>query len=208
MITAQRDRFKLKIQTLEDELSRSNSTVSTLRQEISSLQKDNLQLYEKTRYISSYSRAGGGGGGGGGGGATSSSSSAYATTTTNNSGLGISTNGNNIDRYRQAYESNISPFEAFRGRESARAFHRMGVAERMVYSLARVVLANRTSRNLFAGYCLVLHCLVLCMMYYAGSVEVERHLIVGGVGAGAGAAGAGGGGVGEKDWRVEGFDGN
>jgi homeobox protein cut-like len=54
MITAQRDRFKQKNQQLEDELSRAQTTISSLRGEVSSLQKDNMSLYEKTRYVSSY----------------------------------------------------------------------------------------------------------------------------------------------------------
>lgn len=219
MVTAQRDRFKQKNQQLEDELSRANKAVSNLRQEVSSLQKDNLKLYEKTRYISSYSRQqhqpaapssplalqasnpff------------SSSSSTGYGANPNPSSTLhpSNSNSGSNpIDRYRQAYESNISPFEAFRGRESARAFHRMGVAERVIYSLTRVVLANRTSRNLFAGYCLLLHVLVLTMMYYAAgsSAHVDGFAAAsGGAGMAAGAAAAAAG-EGGGDWRNEGFD--
>ena len=51
MITAQRDRFKKRNAQLETELSESHRAVSKLRQEIAALQKDNLQLYEKTRYV-------------------------------------------------------------------------------------------------------------------------------------------------------------
>jgi len=71
MVTAQRDRFKKRIAELEKELSDSHRSLSQLRHEVAALQKDNLNLYEKTRYVSSYNRAGAG--------ATSSSSaSAYA----------------------------------------------------------------------------------------------------------------------------------
>lgn len=192
MITAQRDRFKQKNQQLEDDLSRAQGTILNLRQEVASLQKDNLQLYEKTRYVSSYPRqpvaVGGATGASGFGGISNPASTLH----TANNGLAI-------DRYRQAYEANISPFEAFRGRESARAFHRMGVMERVIYSLTRVVLANRTSRNMFVGYCILLHMLVFSMLYYAGTAEVEKHL--GGM-VGKAAAGAEGG-----DWHQEGFDG-
>ena len=57
MITAQRDRFKKRNSELEAELQKSYQTVSSLRSEVASLQKDNLDLYEKTRYVSSYNRA-------------------------------------------------------------------------------------------------------------------------------------------------------
>lgn len=197
MITAQRDRFKQKNQQLEDDLSRAQGSISNLRQEVASLQKDNLQLYEKTRYISSYPRqpvaVGGATGASGFGGISNPASTLH----TANNGLAI-------DRYRQAYEANISPFEAFRGRESARAFHRMGLVERVIYSLTRVVLANRTSRNLFMGYCVLLHMLVFSMLYYAGTAEAERNLggMAGKSGLASAVVGAGGG-----DWQQEGFDG-
>lgn len=145
MITAQRDRFKQRNAALEESLSTAHTTISTLRDEVASLQKDNLALYEKTRYVSSYTPS------------TTTMTSGFAPPATS------------IDRYRQAYEANISPFEAFRGRESARAYHRLGVPERLIYSLTRVILANRVSRNVFAAYCVALHGLVLCMLYWAGT---------------------------------------
>ena len=167
MITAQRDRFKKRNTQLENELSEGHRTISSLRQEIASLQKDNLNLYEKTRYVSTYNR----------GGPTSSSASSYATnpnpstiqmSSTSSSGLAL-------DRYRSAYESNISPFAAFRGRESARAYKRMSLPERIVFSITRMVLATRTSRNLFAGYCVALHVVVFLALYWLGTVDTEMH---------------------------------
>ncbi|KAL9117294.1 MAG: hypothetical protein Q9187_006172, partial [Circinaria calcarea] len=143
MVQAQRDRFKQKNSQLEEELSKQYNVVSSLRQEVASLQKDNLSLYEKTRYVSTYNR-----------GQHASSASAYAQnpqaatipiSADNQSGL-------SMDRYRSAYEANISPFAAFRGREATRAYRRMSLPERMVFSVTRLVLANRTSRNLFAAY--------------------------------------------------------
>jgi homeobox protein cut-like len=168
MITAQRDRFKKRNSQLENELSESHRTVSSLRQEIASLQKDNLNLYEKTRYVSSYNR-----------GAPTSSASAYSgnpnpstiqMSATTSSGLAL-------DRYRSAYESNISPFAAFRGRESARAYKRMSLPERVVFSITRMVLATRTNRNLFAAYCLALHILVFMVLYWLGTADFEQHAV-------------------------------
>jgi homeobox protein cut-like len=201
MITAQRDRFKKRNTQLEQELSESHRAVSQLRQEIAALQRDNLNLYEKTRYVSTFNRATG-----------TSSSAAYATTNPNPSAIPISSpsptsfnnngNGNNgiaLDRYRKAYESNLSPFAAFRGRESARAYKRMSLPERVVYSVTRMVLASRTSRNLFALYCLALHLLVFCSLWgMLGTADAGQHVVTAAVGVGAaGAKGvaAGGGGA-------------
>jgi homeobox protein cut-like len=167
MITAQRDRFKKRNTQLENELSECHRTVSSLRQEIASLQKDNLNLYEKTRYVSTYNRAG----------PTASSASTYSTNP-NPSTIQMSnstSSGLALDRYRSAYESNISPFAAFRGRESARAYKRMSLPERIVFSITRMVLATRASRNLFAGYCVALHLLVFFSLYWLGTMDVEAH---------------------------------
>ncbi|OHE97373.1 hypothetical protein CORC01_07278 [Colletotrichum orchidophilum] len=206
MITAQRDRFKKRIAELESELSDTHRTVSQLRQEVSALQKDNLSLYEKTRYVSTYNRAG----------PSATSSSAAFSSNPNPSTVSIGGSGNpgiTMDRYKKAYESNISPFAAFRGRESARAYKRMSFPERVVYSVTRMVLASRTSRNLFAAYCVALHLLVFCSLYWLGTVDVEKHAShLGKSVAGAATAGAGGlkGGAGDGhgDWQEEGFNGH
>lgn len=201
MVQAQRDRFKQKNSQLEEELSKQYSTVSTLRQEIASLQKDNLNLYEKTRYVSTYSR-----------GQQSSSATAYSRDPHSTS-IQMSSDtpsGLSLDRYRSTYESNISPFAAFRGRESSRAYKRMSLPERVVFSITRMVLANRTSRNLFAAYCLALHVLIFVMLYWMQTVDIEKHASNLGEAA---AAVAGSGALGHNpgadahhgDWHQEGF---
>ncbi|RDA89035.1 hypothetical protein CP532_0677 [Ophiocordyceps camponoti-leonardi (nom. inval.)] len=183
MVTAQRDRFKKKIAQLEQDLSEAHKTVRQLRQEVAALQKDNLNLYEKTRYVSTYNR----------GGATAS---AYAANP-NPSTISIGNPNVSLDRYRKAYESNLSPFAAFRGRESARAYRRMSFPERVVYSVTRMVLASRASRNLFAAYCVALHVVVFFSLYWLGSTDVEKHGSNFGSAAAAAAAAAAGRGGGQ-----------
>jgi len=97
------------------------------------------------------------------------------------------------DRWKSQYEANISPFAAFRGRESARAYKRMSLPERIIFSMTRIVLATRTSRNLFASYCLALHFLVFLMLYWMGTSDVERNVTH--LGDAAAVVAAGGGGV-------------
>jgi homeobox protein cut-like len=212
MIQAQRDRFKKKNAELEEELSKLYSTVKSLRQEIASLQKDNLSLYEKTRYVSTYSRGQG----------ALSSASAYANTPSSSSihPSADTPSGLSVDRYQSAYEAQISPFAAFRGRESTRAYKRMSLPERVVFSLTRIILANRTSRNLFAGYCFALHILLFAMLYMMSTMEIERHssaslgaTAAGAMGGGVGLGGSAGGGrsgssgqLHDDDWQQEGFN--
>ena len=201
MIQAQRDRFKQKNSQLEEELQKTYSTVTSLRQEIASLQKDNLTLYEKSRYASAYSR-----------GQPAASSSSY----TNQGDTSIAMNEMNsgLSKYRSQYEANISPFAAFRGREATRAYKRMSLPERVVFSITRIVLANRTSRNIFAGYCLALHIMIFLMLYWMGSTEVEKHasnlsdVATGAVGLAGGSSLAGSNGKGAGgEWQEETFHG-
>jgi homeobox protein cut-like len=192
MIQAQRDRFKQKNQQLEEELQKTHATVTALRQEITSLQKDNLNLYEKSRYVSAYSR-----------GANMTSSSAYSSGPSHTS-IQVDDDVGNLTerRWKSQYESSISPFAAFRGREATRAYKRMSLPERMIFSLTRIVLATRLSRNLFAVYCVALHVLVFMMLYWTGTTQVEQHVI----GETAAAAAAGAAGLrSEKAWQQEGF---
>lgn len=209
MIQAQRDRFKKKNAELEEELSKLYATVKSLRQEVASLQKDNLSLYEKTRYVSTYSR--------GQGASTSASSFANTPNSTSVYTSADTPSGLSLDRYQNAYEARISPFAAFRGRESTRAYKRMSLPERIVFSLTRVILANRTSRNLFAGYCFALHLLLFTVLYMMSTTEIEKHSAMGAVGSAAAAAygsssgagggtGSGGGQLHGDDWQQEGFN--
>ncbi|MCJ1310322.1 hypothetical protein MMC25_003985 [Agyrium rufum] len=166
MVQAQRDRFKQKNSELENDLAKQHNIVSSLRQEVASLQKDNLSLYEKTRYVSTYNR-----------GQPASSGTAYSQhpQSTSVQMSSESPSGLSTDRYRSAYENNISPFAQFRGREATRAYKRMSLPERIVFSITRIVLANRMSRNLFAAYCVALHMLLFFMLYWMQSVDISRH---------------------------------
>ncbi|OXV06591.1 hypothetical protein Egran_05642 [Elaphomyces granulatus] len=208
MVQAQRDRFKQKNAQLEEELSKVYSTVKSLRQEVASLQKDNLNLYEKTRYVSTYNR---------GQSASASASASVFAERPSSTSIHVAADtpsGLSLDRYHSAYEAQISPFAAFRGREATRAYKRMSLPERFIFSVTRIVLANRASRNLFAGYCLALHILLFIMLYMMSNVEIEKHgsallSAVGGAPAVAGAAGIGDHANGQlhgDDWQPEGFN--
>jgi homeobox protein cut-like len=179
MVTAQRDRFKKRNSELEAELQKSYQTVSSLRSEIGALQKDNLDLYEKTRYVSSYNAHSRG---------PASSASSYAANP-NPSTVNISSDAS--DRYKASYESNLSPFAAFRGRESARAMKRMHIFERMILRVTKFVLQTRTSRNMFAGYLIALHFMLFYVLFSDGSMSSAAGTAIVGAAAPGGPIAAG-----------------
>jgi homeobox protein cut-like len=152
-----------------------------LRSEIGSLQKDNLDLYEKTRYVSTYNAHSRG---------PASSASSYAANP-NPSTVNISGATDASDRYKASYESNLSPFAAFRGRESARAMKRMHIFERIILRVTKFVLQTRTSRNMFAGYLIALHFIAFYMLFADGGMSAAAGSAVVGAAAPGGPIAAG-----------------
>lgn len=156
IITQQRDRFKARNTELEEELRKNWTTINTLRKEIDSVKSENVELYEKARYASSYKR---------------------------NNALLNTDFSSTEDKYRTVYEEGLSPFQQFKGRETERALSKMGPAERIAYSFTRFVLVNRFSRNLFMVYCLALHVLVMLMLlmgvgWHSMAVPAPEHTFV------------------------------
>ncbi|KAI5477893.1 Golgi membrane protein [Pseudohyphozyma bogoriensis] len=157
IITSQRDRFRQRNAELEEELRRQFETISELRTEIKALQTDNLKLYEKVRYLQSYRDDAG----------SSSSRTAFPTMR----------GDEELGKYQNKYEESMNPFEAFRGRERGRAVQMLNPLEKVLLSLASVVLSNRLSRNIFVVYAAGLHFIVLVTLYGAvvsGEVQQVR----------------------------------
>lgn len=147
MVTAQRDRFKKTVSDLEAEVKANQAKIRDLRSEIEGLKKDNMQLYEKSRYLSSM----GSGTGSGGGGQPS------ATVINMPSSATSGTADRSLDRYRRAYEGHLSPFAAFRNSESTRGMRRLSLPERILLGAVKFIVRDRLACNLFALYFLVVH---------------------------------------------------
>lgn len=122
ILTSQRDRFRLRNSELEEELRKQSSIIRDLRDEIKRLGTDNLSLYEKVRYLSSYREE------------ISNPMSAgvdgFRSIKVENgirareyppskSPSGAGGGGGVEDGYRERYEQSMNPFEAFRGRVSS-----------------------------------------------------------------------------------------
>jgi homeobox protein cut-like len=87
IITSQRDRFRRRCEELEKQLRASQNVQSQLSFEVEKLKKDNVELYGKIRYMSSY----------GNGSSTSRSETMEG-------------------RYREMYEEDLDPFKRFNQR--------------------------------------------------------------------------------------------
>ncbi|KAI0256284.1 CASP C terminal-domain-containing protein [Lactifluus subvellereus] len=147
IVTSQRDRFRQRNAELEEELRKQFQTISELRAEVRSLQSDNLKLYEKVRYMQSYRE------------------NAHSTLDPLPASSTSAPSASELRKYSARYEEAMNPFEAFRGREAARAYSNLNPLERGVFVLTRVVLGNRRARNAFIVYAIALHALVMVTLY-------------------------------------------
>lgn len=144
IITSQRDRFRARNNELESQLKKQATQITELRSQITKLKKDNTSLVEKTRYLSSFQgsvRRGG------------------------------SNNPDPETQYDESYEESLHPLARFRQKEQERVASRLSPLERIFLSFAKAILANKTSRMLFLGYCVGLHGVVMMMSIYVMSLH-------------------------------------
>ena len=112
IITQQRDRFRARNAELEQDLRKQLTLISSLRGEIQALKTDNLELYEKVRFLQHFTKNVGGGAGAGNG---------DVNALLEEGGIGASGSERpgasvGMERYRAAYEESMTPFEAFRSK--------------------------------------------------------------------------------------------
>ncbi|KAG0228381.1 hypothetical protein BGX31_006592 [Mortierella sp. GBA43] len=181
IVTSQRDRFRQRNSELEEQLRQQSEQISNLKNEISQLQRDNLKLYEKAKYMQSYR--------------DDSSGSAVPSTVIDftspfrSSGvMGRSAgykkdDGDDIqlqsqdptDRYRSMYEESMNPFEAFHKKEESRRFNSMTPADKAMLTMSRLVLTNKWTRTMLVAYTMGLHFLMVMMLYKMSAWEECRH---------------------------------
>ncbi|KAF4620628.1 hypothetical protein D9613_000431 [Agrocybe pediades] len=148
IVTSQRDRFRQRNAELEEELRKQYQIISELRNEIKTLQNDNLKLYEKVRYMQSYREE-----------------SVSRPVSQLDPLPAPASARDDMSKYQTRYEEAMNPFEAFRGREATRAYQALNPVERAVLALTRSILGNRRARAFFVIYALAIHVLVLFTLF-------------------------------------------
>jgi homeobox protein cut-like len=185
IIKSQRDRFRQRNLELEEELARQKDVEQSLHRTISQLKDDNVKLFEKVRYMQSYSDT-----------PTpntlqkrqasqsqddygfTSSATVHSTSTTRTGRPRQVSSASAIDvdsilddeteissRYRPIYEESMNPFNRFHRREQTRSYRSLNPLDRALLVITRFCLANRWSRLFFAAYVLILHLLVMSTLY-------------------------------------------
>jgi homeobox protein cut-like len=156
IVMAQRDRLRARCDALEAERDSFKRELQIQVSSAESLKSDNTKLYEKVRYLQSYS---------------------------SQSGVGPRSRGAAADRdldleaLEQRYEASVDPFRQFSRAERQRKLNEMSPPERAVFIFAKVVLGTKEMRTLLFFYMIALHTLVFVTTYH-WSHEMGCHDLV------------------------------
>merc|ERR1719430_2317997 len=150
IIKAQRERFRLRNEELESANLQQQHQLSTLNNQMLSLQQDNVKLYEKIRFL----QACGGSGSG-------------------------RKQGDTVvpveNRYQGEYEQKLDPFQTFSQAEKKRKYGQLSVIEKVILSLIRFMVSNKTVRLMVTFYSILLHGLVFAVLYKLAMTESCKH---------------------------------
>jgi len=147
IIRSQRDRFKLRVNELESEAHKLRDQLADVQEEIHSLRTDNLKLYQKIRYLSSYNPR---------------------------PGSTVDPEDPSELKYKNLYEDSVNPFTIFNRKEKQERYKGLNTAEKVTLHTGRFFLANKYSRTFIFFYALALHLLVMLTLYKLASSSALR----------------------------------
>jgi homeobox protein cut-like len=141
IVMAQRDRLRARCDALEAERDSFKKELQVQVSTTESLKADNTKLYEKVRYLQSYS---------------------------NSSGLQARKVDRDLDleALESRYEASVDPFRQFNRTERQRKIKEMSPMERIVFIVARTVLGSKEMRTVLFFYVLGMHLLVFVTTYH------------------------------------------
>jgi len=148
IVQSQRERFRLRNEELETAGLEQQQQVMLLTRQVQDLQADNLKLYEKIRFLQAC-----------GGGAQGRGDTVVPVET----------------RYQDSYEQKLDPFSNFSKQEKQRKYGQLSVFEKVILSLVRFIVSNKTARLVVFFYSVLLHGLVFAVLYKLALTESCRH---------------------------------
>jgi len=148
IVQAQRERFRLRNEELETTSFEQQNKLGTLSTQVQDLQQDNVKLYEKIRFLQSC------------GGASKRQGETVVPVET---------------RYHSEYEQKLDPFQSFGQAEKKRKYGQLSVMEKVILSLVRFMVSNKTARLMVTFYSFLLHGLVFAVLYKLAMTESCKH---------------------------------
>ncbi|GBG59515.1 hypothetical protein CBR_g38539 [Chara braunii] len=154
VVCGQRDRFKQRMNELEEELRRVLERVKVQALELERSKSDNVKLYEKIRFVQEYqndrmqSRGGG--------------------RMSKRGSVGDVESGLPSDvetKYKKLYEDDINPFAAFSKKERDQRYRDLGLRDRITLTSGRFLLGNKYARTFVFFYSVSLHIVMFATLY-------------------------------------------
>lgn len=148
IVQAQRERLRLRNDELETSNLEQQHQIKTLTSQVQDLQQDNVKLFEKIRFLQSC-----------GGSPRRREDTVVAVE----------------NRYQTEYEKRLDPFQSFSQAERKRKYGQLSVAEKVILSLVRFIVSNKTARLMVTLYSILLHGLVFIVLYKMAMTESCKH---------------------------------
>jgi len=145
IVMAQRDRLRARCDALEAERDSFKRELQVQVSTSESLKADNTKLYEKVRYLQSYSN----------------SSGVHARAKASFADKDL-----DLEALEQRYEASVDPFRQFSRAERQRKMKEMSPMERTVFFVARTVLGSKEMRTVLFFYVIGMHLLVFFTTYH------------------------------------------
>ncbi|KAJ0407916.1 hypothetical protein P43SY_009203 [Pythium insidiosum] len=158
IVRGQRDRFRDRMKELQTEKNKTEELANSLRSQVTRLEQDNMQLYQKIRYLQSYRGAKAQGSG------TRGGHHRVAPGSLDLEGGSESTSDVEA-RYKSMYEEKMNPFQQFNKMESQQRYTNLNTVDKILLNSARLFLGHRITRNIAFAYILLLHFLVVATLY-------------------------------------------
>nr|VZH99295.1 unnamed protein product [Spirometra erinaceieuropaei] len=187
IVQSQRDRFRDRSRELEENLLVLRQQVLAVQTELDSVRQDNVRLYEKIKFMQSYSqsppslrsqtRP-----------AERLSTSAAVTTVSIPTRsptppppppppAGVTEEDHRLlERYSHAYEARLNPFRQFGEEERRRRYQALRPHEKLIHSLGRLIIEHPGARLAAFLYAMALHLLVFIVLYKLAHTDAHCHM--------------------------------
>ncbi|KAF6774672.1 hypothetical protein AHF37_05390 [Paragonimus kellicotti] len=162
IVENQRDRYRARTDELEQTETNLRHQLVLLQREVESIRVDNVKLYEKIRFLQSYSSP-----------VCASGHNISRHGSVSSPGTIEATSDPFVQKYFQAYEANLDPFNQFSRQERQRHYQELRPHEKIMLKTVRLVVGNRTARLGAFIYAIVLHVLVFLALYKAAHFQTS-----------------------------------
>jgi len=152
IVQAQRERFRLRNEELETESLEQQQQISVLSRQVQDLQRDNVKLFEKIRYLQSCDSG------------RHRGESSH-----------VNIPEGSLAKYQSGYEQKLDPFHSFGVSEKQRKYSQLSVFEKVILSLVKFMASNKTARLAVFFYSVLLHGLVFAVLYKLALTESCKH---------------------------------